>query len=289
MPTLAARSETQHAASLGGARRRAGFHHGLLAPTTMLLAGALTLGLGCLGSSLAHASAGPDPSPAPDPAPVDDAEGPAAGPRNHVVAGDKHTRMLESAPFDLVGGGGRPGDWGLELSGGYPWQRLRAQMSFAHGLTPIVELESALARRWRPAVGLGLRWVDRPHVRLSGEVLFAWLFVLPEEIAKRGPQAELRLRLAFPVRRVAPYLTLASRSTALVDRTRIERATGVETTRSARYNWTGWATVGLAVAITEQVGIELGIDYPWVDYPTIPIPGFHLGLLLGDFRGSKAR
>ncbi|PRP90436.1 hypothetical protein ENSA5_65280 [Enhygromyxa salina] len=270
-----------------------------------LVSAGLGIGLG-FGPELAHAgpaeteaaepasaaepaNAEPATAKAPPPAAEPADARPPTGTRDHVDAGNPRTRLLESAPFDLVGGGGRPGDWAVELSGGWPWQRLRAQMSFAHGLTPLVELETALGRRWRPAVGLGLRWVDRPHVRLSGEVLFAWLFVTPEAVAKRGPQGELRLRLAFPVRRVAPYLTLGSRSTALVDRRRIEGATGIETSRSARHNWTGWATVGLAIAITEQVGVELGVDYPWVDYPTIPIPGFHAGLLLGDFRGGEAR
>lgn len=205
--------------------------------------------------------------------------------RSHVDPDDPRTRLLDAAPFDLAGGGGRPGDWAVELSGGWPWSRLRAQASFVHGLTPIVEFETALGRRFRPALGLGLRWLDKPHVRISGEAMLGWLFVTVPELRKRGPQGELRLRLAFPVRRVAPYLTLATRHTLLSDRTTIERLSGTEVTRSYRHNWTGWASLGVVVAITEQVGVELGIDYPWVDYPTLPIPGFHAGVMFGDIRG----
>ncbi len=201
----------------------------------------------------------------------------------HGDRDNPRTRFLESAPFDLAGGGARPGRWGVELSGGWPWSRLRAQVGLAHGLTPLLEFETALGRRFRPAIGLGLRWVDRPHVRLTGEVLLGWLFVPVPELKKRGPQGELRIRLAFPVRRVAPYLTLGTRHTLLTDRLTIERATGPEVSRSYRHNWTGWATVGLVVAITEHVGIDLGIDYPWVDAPTLPIPGFHGGLMFGGF------
>lgn len=219
-----------------------------------------------------------------DPVHEDDTSKAPAASRDHVDPGDPRTRMLESAPFDLAGGGARPGDWAVELSGGWPWSRVRAQVGLAHGLTPLVELETALGRRFRPALGLGLRWVDRPHVRLSGEVLFAWLFVNVPELRKRGPQGELRLRLAFPVRRVAPYLTLGTRHTLLTDRSSIERLAGTDITRSYRHNWTGWASLGVVVAITEQVGIELGMDYPWVDSPTFPIPGFHAGVMFGDIR-----
>lgn len=247
------------------------------------------LGLGLLVFTPSPAHARPQPPTPEIESDAADAPEPESAPeQGHIDAADRHTRLLESAPFDLAGGGGRPGDWAVELSGGWPWTRARAQLSLVHGLTPIVEFETALGRRFRPALGLGLRWVDLPHVRLSGEVLLAWLFVPVAELPKRGPQGELRVRLAFPVRRVAPYLTLGTRHAVFTDRTSIERATGTEVTRSYRHNWTGWASVGLVVAITDRVGIELGVDYPWVDYPTIPIPGFHGGIMFGDIR-RKAR
>lgn len=202
----------------------------------------------------------------------------------HARPEDPKTRFLDAAPFDLVGGGSPRGDWALEISAGWPWQRLRAQLGVGHGLTPIIEVDSILARRFRPALGLGLRWLDRPHARITGEVLLGWDWQLTPELRKRGPNGELRLRLAFPVRRVAPYLVLATRHTLLMDRTTVETAAGEEVSWDARHAWILWGQLGLAVAITEQVGLDIGVDLPWVEPPTPSIPGFHLGLILGGWR-----
>lgn len=196
----------------------------------------------------------------------------------------KRARFLESAPFDLISGNSREHDWALELSAGYPWQRLRVQGGLGHRVTLFGEVDSVLGRRWRPAVGVNLRWVDRPHVRMSGEVLLGWQWVLAPELAARGPNGEARIRLGFPVRRVMPYLVLGTRHTLLFDRTRIERAEGTDTSWSVRHAWTGWGSVGIAVAITEHVGLDFGFDLPWVDPPTPSIPGIHAGLLIGGWR-----
>ncbi|MCB9755202.1 MAG: hypothetical protein H6713_35130 [Myxococcales bacterium] len=196
----------------------------------------------------------------------------------------RRTRFAESAPVDVVGGGSRAGTWAGAVQIGYPWQTLRLQVGAWRTLTPLVELEAALFRRFRPAVGLGLRWVDRPRVRLTGDVLLGW-FVQLGELARRGPNAELRLRLAFPSGRVAPYLMLATRHTLLFDRTRVISPGGTTTSWSARHDWTPWATLGLAIVITDAFGIELGIDWPWVGAPDgVAIPGVHLGALFGGGR-----
>ncbi len=210
---------------------------------------------------------------------------PAKGEKDHVDPGDPRTRFLESAPFDLVGGGSRKGDWAVEASAGFPWQRVRAQLGVGRGLTPLLELDSVLARRFRPAAGLGLRWVDRPHVRLTGEVLLGWDWQRTPELRRRGPNGELRLRLAFPVRRVAPYLVAASRHTLLMDRTTVATAGGDEVSWSARQSWILWGQLGLAIAITEHVGLDIGIDFPWVEPPSISIPGVHVGVIVGGWRG----
>lgn len=204
--------------------------------------------------------------------------------KDHVNPEDRRTRWLESAPFDLVGGGSRRGDWAVELSAGFPWQRVRAQLGVGRGLTPLVELDSVLGRRFRPAAGLGLRWIDRPHARLTGEVLLGWDWQLTPELSKRGPNGELRLRLAFPFRRVAPYLVLATRHTLLMDRTTVTTAAGDEVSWSARHAWILWGQLGLAVAINEHVGLDLGVDLPWVEPPAFSIPGFHVGVILGGWR-----
>jgi hypothetical protein len=222
------------------------------------------------------AARGPQPDTTQAPAPERDHSGP-----------DKRTRLLESAAFDLVSGGSRRGDWALELSGGFPWQRVRVQVGVGKRLTPLVEMDTTLGRRIRPAAGLSLRWVDRPHVRLSGEVLLGWDWQLTPDRRRRGPNGELRVRLAFPIGRVAPYLVLGTRHTLLMDRTSIETASGTDISWDARQAWILWGSLGLAVAITENVGLDLGIDLPWVDPPTPSIPGFHLGLILGGWGGRQ--
>jgi len=128
---------------------------------------------------------------------------------------------------------------------------------------------------------VSLRWVDRKHVRLGGEVLLGWL-VQGEPLVRRGPSGELRMRLAFPVGRVAPYLGIGTQHAVLPDRTRIIGADGTDTQWSARHEWTPKASLGLAVLCTQHLAIDAGIDLAWVDAPrTIALPGFHLGVLFG--------
>lgn len=209
-------------------------------------------------------------------------EGPLV--EREFAAPSKRARFLDSAPFDLATGNSRRGEWALELSAGFPWQRLRVQGGLGHRLSLAAELDSALGRRLRPALGLSLRWVDRPHVRLSGELLLGWQWVLTPELAARGPSGELRMRLAFPIRRVAPYLVLGSRHTLLPDRTTIVDAEGTRVDWSVRHRWTGWGSAGLVVALGQHVGLDFGLDFPWVDAPTPSIPGVHLGLVIGGWR-----
>jgi len=194
----------------------------------------------------------------------------------------RRARYAEAAAFDLVGGGARRrGAWAAAVQLGYPWFGLRAQVGVLPRLAVLAEVETALARRWRPALGIGLRWVDRPHLRLSGELLLGWL-IQGEPLDRRGPNAEARLRLAVPVGRVAPYLTLGTQHTVLADRTRVIRESGTTTDWSARHEWTLKASLGLAVVINHRVGLEFGVDLAWVDAPrSIGIPGLHLGVLFG--------
>lgn len=191
-----------------------------------------------------------------------------------------HARC-ETSVFDAVGGGSGQGRWAGQLTIGFPWQRARAQYGLTRRWTPLVELESAQAVRWRPSLGVGLRWLDTVHARITGEVLLGWQFQTTPELRQRGPSGELRVRALFPFGRVAPFLILGTQYTALFDRTRIERATGVDTEYSMRGELTLWGSLGVAVAITRRIGIEIAIDAPWVAVPTITIPGIHVGLTIG--------
>ena len=194
----------------------------------------------------------------------------------------RRVRFVDAAPLDVLGTGARArGGWAGAVQLGWPWFSARGQVGVARRLALVLEVETALARRWRPAFGVSLRWVDRRHVRLGGELLLGWL-VQGEPLVRRGPSGELRMRVAFPVGRFAPYLSLGTQHAVLPDRTRIVGAAGTDTQWSARHEWTAKASVGLAVVCTQHLALDLGVDLAWVDAPrTISLPGFHLGVLFG--------
>ena len=195
----------------------------------------------------------------------------------------RRTRFADAAVFDVVGGGSRPRTWAGRVYGGYPWLGARGQVGVGgRGLAVGVDVEAARLRRFRPALLVALRWVDRPRVRLSGELLLGWL-VQTGELSRRGPNVELQLRLAFPTGRAAPYLMLGTSHTLLTDRTTVITAAGDTRHLAFRHEWMPRATIGVAVAITRQIGLELGVDLAWYDAPrrTPSIPGLHVGLAFG--------
>ncbi len=235
-------------------------------------------------SSLAPASPGPEDSsslapasPVPEDSSSRVAPAPVTDPRQA-----RRVRFVDAAPLDVLGTGARAaGGWAGAVQLGWPWWSLRGQVGVAPRLALLGEVETALARRWRPALGVSLRWVDRKHFRLGGEVLLGWL-VQGEPLVRRGPSGELRMRMTFPVGRIAPYLSVGTQHAVLPDRTRIIGADGTDTQWSARHEWTPKASLGLAVVCTQHLAFDLGIDLAWVDAPrTIALPGLHLGVLFG--------
>lgn len=195
----------------------------------------------------------------------------------------RRERFAESAPFDVVGGGARRGNWAAIAYGGTPWVGLRALVGVGpRALTVGVDVETARFRRLRAGVLIALRWVDRPRVRLTGETVVGYM-TQGGELARRGANAEFRVRLAVPSGRVAPYLMVATAHTLLMDRTIVETAAGETRDLSFRHEWTPRATIGLAVAITRSIGLEAGVDLFWYDAPsrTPSLPGIHVGLAFG--------
>ena len=193
----------------------------------------------------------------------------------------------ESSTVQAAGGGAPRGDWALELSAGFPWQRLRGQVGVGRGFTVVGEFETALGRRFWPAAGVGYRMADHSHLRITGEAMLGWLVQTTPELRKRGFAPMLRVRVASPwgrrVNRWIPHLELGMRPAILMDRSVYVGARGERTQWTARSNLTLWGSLGLAVAINEHVGVDIGIDLPWVDVPAISIPGFHVGLYLGGW------
>ncbi|HPH25423.1 MAG TPA: hypothetical protein PLA87_01145, partial [Pseudomonadota bacterium] len=59
-------------------------------------------------------------------------------------------------------------------------------------------------------------------------------------------------------------------------------------TWTARHEWTPWGTLGVGIALTPRLGLDVGVDYGWVDAPqSVAIPGFHLGLYFGGASGLR--
>ena len=191
----------------------------------------------------------------------------------------------EAASFDLLGGGSQAGAWAVGFSGGWPWSSLRAQAGVGKGLTPLIVLDTAVFRRWEPMAGLSGRFVDRPEGRLSGELLLGWT-VQTGVLASHGPRIVGRVRLmGFPEGRAAPWLGLATGHAFYVDETVRDGADGEQAARSVRHEWAPIIEGGVAIAITEHVGLNVGADYRFVGAPdTLSLPGFHVGVQFGGGR-----
>lgn len=192
-------------------------------------------------------------------------------------------RFSESSTVQALGGGSKAKDYAVEISLGFPWLRARGQVGIGKGWYGVADFETALGRRFWPAAGVGYTMGDLPHFRLSGEVMLGWLVQTTPELRKRGFAPMMRMRVASPWGRWVPYANLGMQPALLMDKTTTITASGEEVTWSGRPNLTLWATLGLGVAITEHIGLDVGIDAPWVDVPQLTIPGFHVGIFLGGW------
>lgn len=176
----------------------------------------------------------------------------------------------------LLGGSGE-GHVNLGASGGTPWSTAAVHVGLAGGWTPLVEVQSAKFKRHQPALGVGKRWVDR-RWRLTGEALAGWT-LQGEPLPFRGPAAELRVKGGRAVGRVLPYLHLGVRGSRTVDR--VVDTEGETLRQSARWETTLTGALGMGVLLSDRVGLDLGLDLPWVDVPKPSIPGAHLGVQVG--------
>jgi hypothetical protein len=196
---------------------------------------------------------------------------------------ERRGRFAAAAAYDMAGGGSRRRNWAGYAYAGTPWLGLRAQVGVGpRGLTIGVDAEAARLQRLRVGGFVALRWVDRPRVRLTGETALGYM-TQGGVLARRGANAELRIRLAFPSGRVAPHVQLATAHTLLLDRTTVATADGETRDLSARHEWTPRATLGLAVVLSRTLGLDVGVDLFWYDAPRrVPaLPGIHVGLSFG--------
>jgi hypothetical protein len=179
---------------------------------------------------------------------------------------------------DMLLGGQEPGAWAVRAAGGYPWSRADVAHGLSGGWTALAGYQTALLQRHQVTVGVERRWLDR-RWRVSGAAVGGWLYQ-GGTIARSGPTAEAIVR-AGRTGRVVPYLDLGVQGTASPQRTRLITADGEEVSYRLVPELTLTGSLGCAVQLSEQIGLDVGLDLDWVDVPSISIPGLHVGLTVG--------
>ena len=210
---------------------------------------------------------------------------PTTPPTKTASNASEDLQWAESAVLDIQGGGARPGAFAFSLQGGFPWQALQAQVGLAGRLSGILLYESALFARHQISAGLGLRYVDLPGFRLSGEV-FLGAIVQTGSIAYNAPSGELRLRMSWRWGRFFPYLWVGSRHALLLQSRSIDSSQGPKQEINVSHRWSPMASLGVAYAWSPRWALRIGVDWGWVDMQSIPIPGAHLALIYG-FGGAR--
>lgn len=191
----------------------------------------------------------------------------------------------ELASLDILGGGSDPGAWAVGVRAGWPWFAVRGQVGLPGGVTPLIEVDSAVFRRWQPSLGISGRLLDHDRGRLSVEVLLGWQ-IQTGDLAQRGPSGAVRLRLLGIVGRANPWLAVGGRHTLLFDRTTTISAAETTVAWDVRHRWSPSIAGGVVIGITKHVGIDIGIDWHFIDVGAVAIslPGIHLGVQVGGGR-----
>ena len=195
-----------------------------------------------------------------------------------AFAGDFQDRDKQGHPTRaiLLGGSGE-GHWNAGASLGTPWATATIHRGLRGGWTPLAEVQTASFARVQPAVGVGKRWLDR-RWRLSGEGTVGWT-LQGDPIPFRGPAAELRVKGGRAVGRFGPYLHLGMRSSRTEDR--VETVSEEVLREDARWETTLTGALGTGILLTDRVGLDIGLDLPWVNVPNPSIPGIHIGVQTG--------
>lgn len=195
-----------------------------------------------------------------------------------LAAGDS------SATVNALGGSCPQGAWTAQVSAGFPYQGLRAQVGLAKGWSPTLAVDTVLGRDSWFQAGVAKRWVDRPGVVFSAEALLgAQLRV--GELSRKGPSAEFTLNVARGQGRWVPYAQLSSRHTLSFERTLIRTEEEQTSSVATSHHWSPLASVGVGFAIAPGVGLDLGLDQYWLEPPGLTLPGAHLALHFG--RGAQ--
>ena len=99
-----------------------------------------------------------------------------------------------------------------------------------------------------------------------------------------GPSAEARIILSRMRGFVRPWVQLGTKHSVGYLRTNITTETEVVIEDELETEWSLTGVLGISFAIKKEIEVGLGIDFPWVRYPAISIPGFHV---FAVYRGEK--
>ena len=165
-------------------------------------------------------------------------------------------------------------DMEASLYVGTAWQTARFRYNIHPRVSLDTELQVASFLRWQPSIGVTAVWLDGGY-QLRGTLLGGWLY---EDSASpwNGPSAEARVVLSRMKGLVRPWLQLGSKHSIGYLRSNIETAEKTLVEDTLQTEWTLTGVMGLSVNISNGVEAGLGIDFPWVRYPEISIPGFHI-------------
>ena len=187
--------------------------------------------------------------------------------------------QLLNHPADAIGGGGK--GTAAQVRVGTWWQELRIQHGFTSRWGVVVEAQTASWNRWQPSLGIFSTWYDGP-IRLTGTVLGGWLYQ-SGPIPRNGPSVEARLQLSKPIGRFRPWLLLGTKHSFGYQRNEIQTVEETLIEDSLQMEWTLTGNLGLAIGIHKEWEMGLGLDFPWVNYPSITIPGAHISIA---YRGA---
>ena len=181
---------------------------------------------------------------------------------------------LLSNPADSIGGGGKGTAAHIQL--GTAWQGFRIQHGFSDTWGWIIEAQSVSWERWQPSVGLSAIWYEGP-MRITGSILGGWL-TQTGPFPWNGPSAEARIQISKPFGRLRPWLLLGSKHSMGYLRTEIQTQDELLIEDTLQTEWTMTGSLGFAIGVHKGWELNLGLDMPWVNYPNITIPGFHVAI-----------
>jgi len=194
-----------------------------------------------------------------------------------ALAGPEVPRAVHAS----VSGAPDTHQWTLLIQGGFPWQSLRGQWGASAQVAVTAEVQSALGRRWVPAVGVSTTLLRTPTWRMSAEVLGGAL-LQGGVLRRRAAHLEGRFRVAV-TGAVVPYLLLRSAHGVQAHRDIIRSAEGERRTLTWQHLWSPGFTLGLGVPLTPAIGLDVGVDINQIE-GAFSIPGAHVGLHLGGAR-----